>query len=462
MRNIQFIDRREELEILEKLRRENFFMVVRGRRRIGKTTLLRKAFHDAVYIFIWPNKSYQWIVGEICAENNLPGFLNFADIMRYILDKDSIVILDEFQNFLNIDKSVFGEMQKLIDERRIKNESSKIVVSGSSYSLVNRLFNNEASPLYGRRTHEMVLQELPVEELFASVKIGMEEFIKFWSVFGGVPYYYAVMDVEDVEKSVIEMIEKKDSMLLDEGKVILSVEFGRDSKAYNTVLTAIAEGKTRLNEIASLFSNKKGETIKYLDLLRKEFNLVRRVTPILSDPKKSREGVYEINDNFLSFWFYFIDKQRAYLEQERFGEAISFFEENFPGYVGRKFEKFITYLMKRRVLLPDFEFERIGSQWGSILGAEEGKNQYEIDILALNEKTKEILFAECKWQDKADARKILAELKEKAQYVLWNAGKRKEHYAIFAKSFKERIKEPGIVLFDLRDFERMFKSRERK
>jgi hypothetical protein len=457
MRNIQFIDRKEELEILENLRSENFFMVVRGRRRIGKTTLLRKAFPDAVYVFIWPNKSYQWIVNEICAENNLPRFLNFVDIMRYLLDKKRIVILDEFQNFLNIDKSVFGEMQKLIDERIIKNESVKIVVSGSSYSLINRLFNSEASPLYGRRTHEIVLQELPAEELFKSLKMRIEEFIKFWSVFGGVPYYYAVMGVEDVEKSIIEMIEKKDSMLLDEGKVILSVEFGRDSKAYNTVLTAIAEGKTRLGEIASLFSNKKGETIKYLDILRKEFNLVRRVTPILSDPRKSREGIYEISDNFLSFWFYFIDKQRAYLEQERFGEAISFFEENFPGYVGRKFDGFITYLIKRGVLFSDSEFEKIGRQWGSIPAAEEGKNQYEIDIVALNEKTKDILFAECKWQDMTDAKKILAELKDKAKFVQWNNENRKEHYAIFAKSFKKKIKEPNVRLFDLKDMEKIFR-----
>ncbi len=457
MKNIQFIDRKEELDVLEKLRSENFFMVVRGRRRIGKTTLLRKAYPDAVYIFVWPNKSYQWILNEICTEHNLPKFLKFADLVRYLLDKNKIIILDEFQNFLNVEKSVFGEMQKLIDERRIRNESIKIVVSGSSYSLINKLFNTEASPLYGRRTHEMVLQELPIEELFASLKTDIGGFIKFWSVFGGVPYYYAIMETENVEKCITRMIEKKDSMLLDEGKVILSVEFGRESKAYSTVLTAIAEGKTRLNEIAALFQNKKGETIKYLDILRKEFNLVRRVTPILSDPKKSREGVYEINDNFLSFWFYFIDKQRAYLEQERFGEAISFFEENFLNYVGRKFEKFITYFIKKKIIFHNFEFERVGRQWGSIRGVEKGKNQYEIDIVALNDKTKQILFCECKWQNKVSAVKILSELKEKAKYVQWNNDKREEYYAVFAKSFKKKFKEKNVFLFDLKDLERGLK-----
>lgn len=121
------------------------------------------------------------------------------------------------------------------------------------------------------------LPELPLDRLFVTLETDLEEFIKYWSVFGGVPYYYTFMDPDiSLEKMIVEKIEQKDTMLLDEGKVILSVEFGRDSKTYNTVLTAIAEGKTKLNEISSLFSDKKGETIKYLDMLRKEFNLIRR------------------------------------------------------------------------------------------------------------------------------------------------------------------------------------------
>ncbi len=460
MKNIQFINRKDELKTLESLKKKNFFLVVRGRRRIGKTTLIRKAFPDAAYIFIWPNKTYEWIVNEICAELDIPKFSNFIEIMRYLLDGNRIVILDEFQNFLNIDKSVFGEMQKMVDERKMKNERIRIIVSGSSHSLINKLFNAEAAPLYGRRTHEMLLQELPAEEIFSHLKIGMEEFIKIWAVFGSVPYYYTIMESGiPIEKMIAGMIERKDSMLLDEGKVVLSMEFGKDSKSYSTILTAIAEGRTRLGEIAALFSNKKGETIKYLDTLRKEFNLVRRVTPILSDPKKSREGIYEISDNFLSFWFYFIDKQRAYIEQERLGEAVSFFKDNFPAYVGRKFEKFVAYLIKKKILFPDYDFAKAGRQWGRMRGAEGGKDQYEIDIVALNERTKGMLFCECKWQDDVNAAKIFAELRGKAKHAEWDGGKtagsRKDYYAIFAKSFKEKIKEPNLFLYDLNDLGKM-------
>lgn len=463
MGNIPFIGREKELELLEKLKDKDFFMVVRGRRRIGKTTLIRKAFPDAAYIFIWPDKSYQWIVNEICTELNLPKFSSFIDILRYLLDKNQIIILDELQNFLNIDKSVFGEMQKLIDDRKIKNENIRIIVSGSSYSLITKVFNLEAAPLYGRRTHEMMLLELPLRELFLSLEVGLEEFIKDWSVFGGVPYYYTLMDPAiPLEKRIIEMIELKDSMLLDEGKVILSVEFGKDSKTYNTALTAIAEGKTKLNEISSLFSDKKGETIKYLDMLRNEFNLVRRVTPILVDPDKSREGVYEINDNFLSFWFYFIDKQKSYLEQERFDEVTGFFKKNFPDYAGRKFEKFVIYLLRNRIMFSGFGFTRIGRQWGRIANVSGDKNQYEIDVIAVNDVKSEILFCECKWKANVDAKNVLEELSMKASYVDWNAAKRKDYYAVFAKSFSSKVKEfdgKPVFCFDLHDIDKALRSK---
>src|SRR3989344_4907778 len=141
MENIKFIGRDKELKKIKKI--------------IGNTLLLRKAFPDAVYIFVWPDKSLGWICQEICKENNLPELKNIKDILNYLLDQNKLIILDEFQNFLNIDKSVYGEIQKIIDDRKINNKFLKIAVAGSSYSLMNKVFNDSASPLYGRRTNEI-------------------------------------------------------------------------------------------------------------------------------------------------------------------------------------------------------------------------------------------------------------------------------------------------------------------
>ncbi|MDP2672286.1 MAG: AAA family ATPase, partial [Nanoarchaeota archaeon] len=311
--NIQFLDREEELKIINKLNKNNFFIIIKGRRRIGKTTFLQKVFQNAVYIFIWPNKSIEWINNEVCKENNLPLFKNFGDIIKYLLEKKKTIIIDEFQNFLSVEKSIYGEIQKIIDEN--KNKFLKMAVAGSSYSLINKVFNDVASPLYGRKSAELTLSHLPIKDIFKEVKRPLEEFIKFWSIFQGVPYYYEFINKEPFEKLIKQLFLSKNALLREEGKSILAMEFGSNSKNYNTVLSAISEGKTKFNEISSFFGGKKNETIKYLDLLRKEFKLVKRLTPVTSDPKKTKEGIYSIKDNLLEFWFNFVDKQQIYAEQ---------------------------------------------------------------------------------------------------------------------------------------------------
>jgi len=456
MENIKFIGRDKELKEIKNII-GNFFLVVKGRRRIGKTLLLRKAFPDAVYIFIWPDKSLDWICQEICRENNLPEFKNIKDIINYMLDQNKIIILDEFQNFLNIDKSVYGELQKLIDDRKLNNKFLKIAVAGSSYSLMNRVFNDSASPLYGRRTNEIILENLPLSNLYKELNLSIEEFITLWSVFEGVPYYYELIDrksssIDNIKRLVIS----KSSQLKEEGKVVLSVEFGRDSKTYNTIISAISEGKTKLNEIASLFGNKKNEVVKYLDTLRKDFNLVRKTTPITENPDKSREGRYEIIDNFLSFWFLTTDRQRSLIEQGRFKEIEKYFEDNFNAYLGKKFEKLVITLIKDNILLKDKNFDKIGRQWGKVEG-EDGKNIYEIDILGLNEKTKEAVFGECKWKDKVNSLEVLKELDKKTSHVNWNKENRKETLVIFARSFSKKVSEfnnKPALCFDLKDIKK--------
>lgn len=461
MKNIKFIDRKEELSKISKLESHNFFLVLTGRRRIGKTRLLKKAFPEAVYIFVWPDKSKEWFIEQICRENNIPMFKDFGGIVGYFFDKGRIVVIDEFQNFLSVDKSIYGELQKLIDERRLSRKFMKIAAAGSSYSLMNKVFNDTASPLYGRRSEEITLGHLPIVDLFNEMKISLEEFIKLWSVFEGVPYYYELLDSNlAAEKNIKILALLRQASLQNEGSAVFSFEFGGDSKTYSTVLTAIAEGKTKLNEIAGMFENKKNEASKYLDILRRNFNLVRKNTPILDNPAKSKEGRYEINDNFLSFWFYFVNNNRNYIEQERFEELEAFFDRNFSAYVGKKFEKFILLLLKDGLFLDGFRFSKAGRQWGRFEG-ESGREPYEIDIVAVNESSREILFGECKWQNDANAEDIIKKLDKKATHVKWLNNEREESFAVFARSFSKRIKEfngKKVYCYGLEDIRKIIKQ----
>ncbi|MDD9953484.1 MAG: ATP-binding protein [Candidatus Woesearchaeota archaeon] len=443
MKNINFIGRAAELATIQKLKKKSFFLVVKGRRRIGKTTLLKRAFPNAAYIFIWPNKSITWLLESVCTELDIPHFHHFSDIINYLGARKQTIIIDEFQNLLTIDKSIYGELQKIIDENTLQ-----IAVAGSSHSLIKKVLYDVGAPLYGRRTAEISLQHLGFKELYKELKRPIAECIELWSVFEGVPYYYELVDKRTAQKNITSLLLERNALLQNEGRAVLSVEFGKEAKTYSTVLSSIAEGKTKLNEIATAFTSKT-ETIKYLSLLRNEFELVQRKTPLLSDPKKSKEGHYGLYDNFLMFWFKFVDKKRDYIEQGRYKEIIHYFHKEFPAFVGLQFEKLITQLLKEKIISLPFSATAIGSQWGSYKG-EQGRNTYQIDICAVNEKN--ILFAECKWKENVDAEHVLQQLRRKSKHV--DCGERDEHYMIFAKSFTKKKK--GITI-DLHDIEQMLR-----
>jgi AAA+ ATPase superfamily predicted ATPase len=455
MTNISFVGRVSELESLSNFG-DFFFILVKGRRRIGKTLLLRKAFPDAVYIFVWPNKSIEWIIEKICSEYGFPQFKNFVSLLEYLSDSGKKIILDEFQNFLGVDRSVYGEIQYIIDQRKISGKPLKLAVAGSSYSLMNKIFSDVAAPLYGRRTQELYLDHLPLRELFFWIGRSFEDFVLLWSVFEGVPYYYELLYKQSsVDDNLIRLFFSKESLLQDEGSAIVSLEFGADSKTYSTILSTIAYGKTKLGEISGVFNNKPNVAVKYIDLLRKEFHLVMRSTPLTDNPLRSKDSRYEINDNFLSFWFLFIDRQRGYIEQERFGELRDNFRKNFSGFVGHKFEKFIKILIKQYLIFGE-EFVNVGRQWGVVKNGTVS-TPYEIDIVAYNDSR--CIFCECKWQENIGATEIIMSLVNTAANV--PMPQRNIEYALFAKSFKKKIKSYNgynVYCYDLKDLEKILKT----
>jgi AAA+ ATPase superfamily predicted ATPase len=156
-----------------------------------------------------------------------------------------------------------------------------------------------------------------------------------------------------------------------------------------------------------------------------------------------------IKDPYFNFWFRFIYPNRIDLEAMRYDQVLSTINSEFNQYSGTMFEHLMLEIMKKKDVLRNVSFTKIGRWWWK---------DKEIDIVALNEQTKQILFAECKWKSRVNAEKILQELREKAEFVQWNNGKRKEYFAIFAKSFKEKdIK--GVKLYDLKDLERIMKRK---
>jgi len=467
---MRFYNREREIELLRKIieGKGTRIVVVKGLRRIGKTrTILEVLKNGYAYVFVPKDKSTSIFLEEMSEDLKIPLFRKLRDFLVYLFEKYEFVFFDEFQNFYYMDKSVYSDLQKLIDKFKRENKNICIFFAGSSYSLINKIFTEYSKALYGRRDIEITLDELPVKSVFEMLEdLGIkniEEKVMIYSMFGGIPKFYEIIESASFKtfKEIIKLLfENNFRTLLDEGSTILKSEFGGEYKTYYTVLEAISFGKTRLNEIASVFDNNVNAANRYLAILRKDYNLIARIEPLIK--QKQKEGIYAIKNIFFMFWFRFIKRCESLYEQGRVNEIIEIFKNNFNAHVGKIFERvWYELILEGHVKLP-FPFTKIGRQWGKVADKPKGENSYEIDIVALNEKTKEILFGECKWQSKVNALKIARELAEKTQYVQWYNKERKESFAIFAKSFGKRINEfegKKVYCFDLKDLERSLKRK---
>ncbi len=450
---MKFYNREREIKTFKNLK-GSFRIVVVGRRRIGKTRLVEEFFSkNRITLFVSAEKSEKEIISNWSDEyKEIPRVSAFRDLFEYLFSmSDKTIFIDEIQNLIKVNKSFLFDLQHLIDKYK-----PKLVVSGSLIRTMKKMIEDYRSPLFGRFDIIIKLQELnfyTIAEICRDLDIDFETTIRLYSVFGGVPKYYELIEKMkhfNLESFVLDMFVFYPRPLYEEVRVMLREEFGKEQRMFFSVLSAISQGYTRLSEIAGFIGKEQTKITKYLHLLINDFEIVSRDVPIINGKK----GIYKINSNLVSFWFANIVKYQELIEKREEKVLAEILKKNFNLWTGKRFEdickEFLLELNKSGKL--PFQFEKIGKQWGKFRG-EKGKNAYEIDLVAVNEQTGEILFCECKWKDKVNAEKVLEELREKAKHVQWN--RKKEYFAIFAKSFRKRIKD--CLLFDLKDMEKMMK-----
>lgn len=444
--NIQFKNRKKELgELGEVLESDNFeLFIIYGRRRIGKTELILNATKNK-------KRLYYLATGE----NNLERFYNvcvnfdreaanlkkdWEVLFNFLKNRADAVILDEFQNMIHEDKNILNIFQSITDIT-LKDSKLKLFLLGSSVSIMTSKVLSYKSPLYGRRTGSFKLKPIPFYDLNGFFPgANQKQLIEFYAFADGIPFYLIKVK-GDFWQWLTDEIQKEKSFLKDEVDFLMRYEF-EDPGTYKLILEAIARGNTKLNEIKNFIKVRRTDLTPYLRNLA-EIGFIKRTVPV-TENIKSRAGRYYITDNFLKFWFRYIYPNLSAIEEGIFDPETV--KKDYNTYLGSIFEDVAKqYLIK--VIRDLFKFTEIGRWW---------HRDKEIDIVALNSQTKEILFVECKWQDRVSANKILKELKEKAGHVKWHNGKRKEHYAIIARSFKQKIKEPNLLLFDLQDLEKAF------
>ena len=443
---IQFKDREKELsELSDVLNSRRFeFIILYGRRRIGKTELILKATENRGRIYYLAVGARNLDRFHFLCTRHYPEVsklkTDWEVLFEFLENKAEVVVIDEFQNMIHEDANILNIFQSIIDIT-LKDSELKLFLLGSSVSIMTSRVLDYASPLYGRRTGSMELKAVSFFDLERFFPVaGTRELVEIYGFADGIPFYLIEIDGPFWQWLEGELTKER-SLLRDEVDFLMRYEF-KDVSTYKLILEAIAHGKTKLNEIKNFIKVKRTDISPYLRNLI-EVGMIKRVVPVTENPK-SRLGRYYLNDNFLKFWFRYI-----YPNLSSIGEGIfdiNVVKEDYSNYLGGVFEEVARqFLIKERERI--FYFSKIGKWW---------HKDKEIDIVALSDATKEILFVECKWRNLTcwQAEKILDDLSEKAKSVQWNSDSRKEYLGIVAKKIegKSDLRGKGFVAFDTDDF----------
>ncbi|MDE5877104.1 MAG: ATP-binding protein [Muribaculaceae bacterium] len=399
---MKFFDRKEEIATLQRIRsnsqRNAQFTVITGRRRIGKTSLVLKAYEDRpiVYLFVG-RKAESLLCEEFRAEVEyklgvkLGGKpTGFAELFEYLMnlskERNYTLFIDEFQNFERVNPSIFSDMQKLWD---LNHSDSKInlVVCGSVYSMMTKIFRDKKEPLYNRQNRFMTIHPFKpsvLKEILSEYNPGYskEDLLALYSFTGGVAKYVQLLidDGAITLDSMIESMISSDSIFINEGRAILIEEFGKEYDTYFSILSAIASGKKRRSEIESIIDR---PISGYLTRLEDDYGVIAKQLPIGAKPL-SKNATYTICDNFFTFWFRFIFKYSHILEIGGYNHLQNLIKRDYPTFSGIMLERYF-----REKAIESQAHTLIGSWW-------DRKGENELDMIAANEFDKTAIIYEIK------------------------------------------------------------------
>ena len=398
---MKFYDREKESEALSRIESisKDFaqMTVITGRRRIGKTALIKHYPKNIPFIYFFVGRKSEAMLCQELAEivnetlgEELGDFASlsklFAAIMSLSKRKNFTLVFDEFQNINGINPSFFSDMQNIWDSRKDESQLN-LILCGSIYSMMRKIFDDKHEPLFGRATHKIRIEPFTINTLKNILSeynpdFKPDDLLAFYMISGGVAKYVEqlVMQSAFTKDTIFDAITQTGSYFIDEGRDVLSEEFGKEYSNYFSVMAAIASGKTTRGEITSHIGLESGG---YLDKLEKEYNLISRQRPYLQG-ENTRNVRYFINDNFLNFWFRFIYKYPSAIEIGNSDYVRNKIAADYETYSGFILERYFRQTYKESGL-----YNIVSNYWNR-----SGKD--EIDLIAVNQNDKQIVIAECK------------------------------------------------------------------
>ena len=401
---MRFFDRKRELADLEEIRGRSEevaqFTVVTGRRRVGKTSLVVKSLEGETYVYLFVERKSEKDLCETFAREinaklgdvvlGVPERFEdvFGALMKLAATRHLNVVIDEFQEFRKINVGIFSSIQKIWDLHK-ERARINLIVTGSVNTLMVKLFRNRRAALYGRETSFMVVEPFATDVLKEIMSVyhpgyRAEDLLALWTFTGGIAKYVELLiDSKSwTRESMIKEIVRANSLFLDEGRAVLVEEFDKEYGVYFSVLCAIARGKTSRNEIEQAVGRQVGG---YLARLEEDYALIRKHQPLFAKTA-AKTARYELNDNFLVFWFRFMYRYSYILELKGYEQLREIVQRDYPVLSGHALEEYF-----RRKFAESGKWTRIGSWW-------DRKGENELDILAENELTETYAVCEVKRQ----------------------------------------------------------------
>lgn len=416
------------------------FTVITGRRRVGKTELVRHAYGDEPFLYFFVARRTE---RELCEGFrreiretlgiDLPGVQNsFSELFAFLLklskDRPITLFIDEFQDFLRCNPGLYSDMQREWD---LHHGAARInlIVCGSVNSLMNRLFRDKKEPLYGRQTGQLRLKPFSPSEIAALLSSRApcatpDDLLALWAFTGGVAKYLTLLlDAGAFSRdAMIDEMLSDGSVFVWEGKTSLVEEFGKDYGVYFSILGAIASGRNGRAEIESAIGA--GDIGGYLSRLEKDYGILERDQPLFARPL-SKNTRYRIGDEFFRFWFRFVAKYSAAVELGSYPALREIVRKDWTAYSGVSLERWF-----RAAFAETGRFTRIGGWW-------DRRGENEIDLIAEDELNREAVFCEVKRQADNIA---LGKLRDKTEAFLRATG----NYSGW------RIRHLGLSLSEMR------------
>ena len=399
----KFYDREREMGQLLDMQRQSFedysrFVVLTGRRRVGKTSLVSRLMEETkdvspgLYFFVG-RKTETVLVRTFCDEvrtklgEYVPeGIATFRGLMQLLLEigkrRRFTLFIDEFQEFGNVNAGVFSDMQELWDRYK-KDTHVCLVVSGSIFRMMEKIFKDEEQPLFGRDDCTIKLQPFStatMREILSDYKADYtnEDLLALWTITGGVARYIEILmnnRCTNVKKMLHYVCGSGDSFFMDEGRSILIQEFGKQYGTYFSILDQIAHGDVSLGEIeASLGVKSLGGHLKVLE---EKYGIIRKKRPV--GAKEGSQTVrFEIQDNFFRFWFRYIHRYSSLIEIQNMPALEQIMMADYTTFSGIALERWF-----RQRMMESHRYKLIGGWWqGGGTNAKGNSDDFEIDIVA--------------------------------------------------------------------------------